>query len=340
VVEGVRRTFLKQGRRRAVIATLITAACGYGLQAMGFLDLSVQYYSAIFPFTADLNAIEALQAKGTFPSLKQVVPTTYCCAILTLLRVVLTDIVFRPIADSQMKLKALATTEGRRTIIRDKFTEVFWRFVLYCSAVLIGLWTLWGQPWMLGTGEPAECWSGWPLQTIEPAVYNFYVFSSGMYLHFFFFQFVDVQKKDFWEMLVHHIATIFLMLMSWLTNFVRIGTLVLLLHDFSDVFLESAKLFNYVHTYGKKEWSSTVADILFYAFAVSFVGTRLVFFPFYILNSTLHESKGVLGEFPGYYVFNGLLIVLQLLHLFWASMILGALWTKFTAGTLTDKREE
>jgi len=51
-------------------------------------------------------------------------------------------------------------------------------------------------------------------------------------------QFVDVKRKDFWQMFVHHICTICLLSFSWICNFHRIGTLVLLTHDCGDIFLE------------------------------------------------------------------------------------------------------
>lgn len=51
-------------------------------------------------------------------------------------------------------------------------------------------------------------------------------------------QFFDVKRKDFWQMFVHHIATITLMSFSWICNLHRVGTLVLLVHDCADIFLE------------------------------------------------------------------------------------------------------
>lgn len=51
-------------------------------------------------------------------------------------------------------------------------------------------------------------------------------------------QFRDVKRKDFWQMFVHHIATILLMAFSWVCNLIRVGTLVLLVHDCADIFLE------------------------------------------------------------------------------------------------------
>jgi len=48
----------------------------------------------------------------------------------------------------------------------------------------------------------------------------------------------DVAVKDFVEMIIHHFATISLMAMSWSANMIRIGTLVLCVHDAVDYMLE------------------------------------------------------------------------------------------------------
>jgi ceramide synthetase len=39
----------------------------------------------------------------------------------------------------------------------------------------------------------------------------------GMYLHLVVYQFVDTKRSDFWEMFVHHIATIGLIVFSWMS---------------------------------------------------------------------------------------------------------------------------
>ena len=44
--------------------------------------------------------------------------------------------------------------------------------------------------------------------------------------------------QDFKEQIVHHIATIFLLGFSYCSNYVRVGTLVMLVHDSSDFLLE------------------------------------------------------------------------------------------------------
>jgi len=44
--------------------------------------------------------------------------------------------------------------------------------------------------------------------------------------------------QDFWQMIVHHVVTISLMVMSWTANMIRVGTLVLCVHDAVDYLLE------------------------------------------------------------------------------------------------------
>jgi len=62
--------------------------------------------------------------------------------------------------------------------------------------------------------------------------------SMAFYWALSFSQFFDVKRKDFWQMFIHHIATISLMCFSWVGNLTRIGSLVLLVHDSADIFLE------------------------------------------------------------------------------------------------------
>jgi hypothetical protein len=71
----------------------------------------------------------------------------------------------------------------------------------------------------------------------------FYCVQTGFYIqaiHYLIFH--EVRRKDWLESLIHHIVTVFLMSYSYYVNFTRIGIMVMLLHDVSDIFLEVAKL--------------------------------------------------------------------------------------------------
>lgn len=126
---------------------------------------------------------------------------------------------------------------------------------------------------------------------------------------------VDVKRKDFKEQVVHHIATIILIGFSYIANYVRVGTLVMLVHDSADIILEVGKMLHYAL------WATT-CDVLFVLFALMFLVTRLYVFPSRIIHTTLIVSMQFYEPFFGYYFFNALLFVLQVLHIYWAYLIL------------------
>uniref|UniRef100_A0A665WXL9 Ceramide synthase 2-like n=1 Tax=Echeneis naucrates TaxID=173247 RepID=A0A665WXL9_ECHNA len=176
-----------------------------------------------------------------------------------------------------------------------KFCEASWRFVFYLVAFTVGLGSL--------------------INPVAEAHYWYYILELGFYLSLLMCVSVDVKRKDFKEQVIHHIATIFLVGFSYCANYVRVGTLVMLVHDSSDFLLESAKMFHYAG------WTKT-CDSLFVIFALVFLITRLVVFPLRVIHTTLVVSLEFFQPFFGYYFFNALLLILQALHIFWAYLIL------------------
>jgi len=83
----------------------------------------------------------------------------------------------------------------------------------------------------------------------------------AFYWSLVFSQFIDVKRKDFWQMFIHHIATITLLSFSYLVNFVRVGTLVLVIHDCGYYWLEVKKrkkelYINHVLFFSVQKWRS------------------------------------------------------------------------------------
>lgn len=205
----------------------------------------------------------------------------------------------------------------RRQLLRkpsqlQRFKEASWRFVYYLCSFWSGLYVLWDKPWLWETNC---CWQNYPRQHVPTDIWWYYLIELGFYLSLVLSLFRDVRRKDFREMMIHHIATISLMTLSWSNNMIRIGTLVLCVHDTVDYWLEAAKLANYCKY-------SRLCNSLFVVFAVLWFVTRLIIFPFRILHNTLFEGHLKVGMFPMYYLYNVLLCVLQVLHVIWFYMIL------------------
>jgi len=75
-------------------------------------------------------------------------------------------------------------------------------------------------------------------------------------------------------------------------RFARVGSVVLALHDASDVFLEIGKMSKY-------SGAETMASFAFILFVLSWIILRLIYYPFWILWST----RFIFVCFPIYIIF-------------------------------------
>ncbi|KAJ0001901.1 hypothetical protein NQD34_001697 [Periophthalmus magnuspinnatus] len=211
-----------------------------------------------------------------------------------------------------------------------KFTEACWRFFFYLLAFGGGILAVYDKEWFYDT---KEVWTGFPKQSMLDSQYWYYILEMSFYCSLLLSVAFDIKRKDFREQIIHHCATLVLLSFSWCVNYIRVGTLVMLVHDASDVLLESAKLFNYA------KWETTCKS-LFVLFAIVFMLTRLVIFPFWLIHCTWVYPPHYYPPFFGYYFFNVMLLILQALHLFWAYLILRMVH-KFVFGKLTkDERSD
>ena len=220
-----------------------------------------------------------------------------------------------------------------------KFVEALWRFLLYTGCCIIGFRALFvpgTASWILDT---TQHWENWPNHRVTTAMDFYYQVQLGAYLHQLFW--TEVSRSDALEMLIHHMTTILLLSFSYVTNFTRIGASILLLHDSSDVLLESAKCFNYISKAKDNKWACKFCDIIFALFAITFLITRLILYPRYIIFSVFYEAPNYFGtNWAGFWVFSVLLVVLQLLHIFWFYLIAKMLWTLFSTGVDKDERSD
>ena len=221
-----------------------------------------------------------------------------------------------------------------------KFVEAVWRFIFYLVFEIVGYFTLVSPtvaPWL---GDTTQHWEHWPLHDLTGPIRFYYQVELGSYIHQFLW--TEVERSDAVEMMVHHLTTIALISLSYLTNFTRVGTSILFLHDSADIFLESAKIFNYISKADGRVWAKHMTDVVFATFAIIFFITRIIVYPRFILSSVLYEAPVYLGgsDWIGFYVFAGLLIVLQVLHIFWFYLIARMIYKLITTGIEKDERSD
>jgi sphingoid base N-palmitoyltransferase len=259
-----------------------------------------------------------------------------------------------PFQTSELKALSAETSLSAETIHKEfmirrrskvqnkkytKFVEAAWRFIFYSVFTILGYFTLFVPspvPWVL---ESKEHWNNWPVQEIFPMVKIYYLVELGAYFHQL--AWTEINRSDSLEMIAHHLITIALLLSSHVLNFVRIGVTVLFIHDISDVFLEFAKCFNYISKVKGQKWASTVCDILFAIFAISFFILRLVIYPYWIFYTSYVDATEIFGQnWFGFDVFYWLLLSLQALHVFWFYLICRMIYRLLTTGIEKDERSD
>ncbi|XP_044528566.1 ceramide synthase 4-like [Gracilinanus agilis] len=199
-----------------------------------------------------------------------------------------------------------------RPLPSKKFTEACWKFTVYISSFFGGLFILYDEPWFW---DAEMCWHGFPKQILKPSIYWWYLLEFGFYISLLFTLPFDVKRKDFVEQVIHHFSAIILIYFSYCANYIRIGTLVIVIHDVSDIFLEAGKVLHYAQR-------KHACDKIFIIFTMTFFITRLIVFPSKVLYTTYYSSMVNHEPFFGYYFTNALLMTLQALHVFWSYLIL------------------
>ncbi|EPB70799.1 Longevity-assurance protein [Ancylostoma ceylanicum] len=192
--------------------------------------------------------------------------------------------------------------------------------------------------------DVSECWRGWPHHNISSAVWWYYIIEASFYWALFIGTLcVDVRRADFVQMMLHHGITIALLYVSWSMNMVRVGTLVLFVHDAADIFIEIAKIVRYAN------WQTTL-NVLFVIFIVVWTATRLVFYPFWIIRSVWFDAPELIQSSYRWtnlwqrpLVPRLLMVMLSsllVLHIFWTYVILKVAYKSVQGGELDDVREE
>ncbi|KIH45596.1 Longevity-assurance protein, partial [Ancylostoma duodenale] len=192
--------------------------------------------------------------------------------------------------------------------------------------------------------DVSECWRGWPHHNISSAVWWYYIIEASFYWALFIGTLcVDVRRADFIQMMLHHGITIALLYVSWSMNMVRVGTLVLFVHDAADIFIEIAKIVRYAN------WQTTL-NVLFVIFIVVWTATRLVFYPFWIIRSVWFDAPELIQSSYRWtnlwqrpLVPRLLMVMLSsllVLHIFWTYVILKVAYKSVQGGELDDVREE
>ena len=170
--------------------------------------------------------------------------------------------------------------------------------------------------------------------------------------------FVEKHRKDFAQMVTHHIATMLLVGGSYFGGYGRVGSMIMLCMDPADVPLHIAKVIKYMAVDSKEKVVNPtiqlICDIMFGIFMLVFTFTRLVVFG-YLCYSGTFESAWRWADKPlewsefvpavkiaydaNVWMCIAALWVLYGLQVFWKSLIMRVLLKIIAGGSADDIRE-
>ena len=244
--------------------------------------------------------------------------------------------------------KGDAKTAARKA----KFVSAACEMAVYSSSFVVGSVLLWRQPWVWPT---SEWWRGGPQARVEKGMGFFYVAYAARYVAMLVLVLTSPRKKDFHEMILHHVVTAALVLLSYTAGLIRAGLVIMVLFDVADPFLHAAKTINYLKESAPTGTAtqgalSTVTDALFGMFALSLFLTRIVLFTYVTLSvfyEAVIESSPTGDYFEGLeltdvslFVCQALTLTLYVLQWFWFALLVDLIRRTLRGEDLKDNRSD
>jgi len=249
-----------------------------------------------------------------------------------------------------------------------KFGEYVFRLIYHSALAIYGVLYFKDKPWWhKDQGGTSLVFLDYPNHTIETGMIWYYLVQSAYNVDAFIsllelsvdvklqglvnkntkkfqgplqFSWSKTARGDFSEMMVHHVITNCLVIGSSHCRFTKIGSMVFMMHDISDVPVDMSKLANFM------KWNIATV-VSFVLMVIIWVITRMNILPFVIVKSVWYESHYVYSQgtvdircYKMYFGhFMGLLSGITLLHYFWFTMFIKIGYELIFKGKIQDLTE-
>ncbi|MCO5596178.1 hypothetical protein L7F22_050238 [Adiantum nelumboides] len=227
---------------------------------------------------------------------------------------------------------------------RERFMEQGYSFLYWGSAGLFGIYVMSFQDsWWY---QMEHLWVKYPhwMMRSELKVYYLLQFSYWMQQALVMLLRLEAPRKDYYELIAHHLVTLWLVGWSYLVNLTMIGTTVFVCMDVPDAWLAAAKGLNYLDL-------NTIATTTF--IILMFVWT---YFRIYLSAATLYSVYYQFDLIPHYarewnprkgwwmiwwmkYQTFAPLFLLLLLNIFWYVLMWRVMY-RAVQGNVSDVRED
>ncbi|KAJ4005988.1 Sphingosine N-acyltransferase lag1 [Fusarium irregulare] len=285
----------------------------------------------------------------------------YLVLFLVVLLTALRDVTMRCITSP------IATSWGLSKSKKARFNEQAWLFIYYATGWTIGMYIYVTSVYWL---DLKSMWTKWPNREVSGTMKWYMLAQTAFWLQQMVTINIEKRRKDYWQMVSHHLVTIALCYSSYRYGLTRVSHVTLILMDFNDLVFSAAKCLKYLGL-------QTACDIMFGFFVMSWVWCRHVAFVmvcwsgyahslpihgkncyigsgdtitgpepvprdgfFYILEPLIYDSGRICYDLTINWMFVGGLLFLEGLMIFWLVMILKLVVRILRGGNVEDTRSD
>ncbi|CAO3617303.1 unnamed protein product [Cunninghamella echinulata] len=222
----------------------------------------------------------------------------------------------------------------------DRFCEQVWSFIYYTCSFSAGIAVMYGTEWWFDT---RYFWMNYPVTDYTKAFKYYYLVQFAYWLQQIFVLKIEAPRKDYQELVMHHINTLLLIFFSYCCNFTKVGNAVFVCMDLPDAVLALAKALNYA-------CPGIICNVTFVAMLISWMYTRVYLYGGIIISSwtepilyvdfKLDPLNGHWFPYFVVYIIPGLMLGLYALILFWTAMIFKVLYKIVFSDEVKDVRSD
>lgn len=224
-------------------------------------------------------------------------------------------------------------------LMQRKFKDQAWQLFIHSTMAALEIYIVSDTTWWW---DPPSAFSPCPRFFLEGTAHHiwivefFYILQLAIWVWTgFSCKWLESRRKDYVEMMVHHLATVSLVLGSLIYHEHAFGILVLLAHDLSDVPLDLLKMSNYLkledrHGYYIVEFFFSITTFVtwpylrlyYFPYRLAYLGSFYGYGSLCAQGDSLYEQCATTGSRCHGTV---LLAILTVLHVYWWLLLLRVL---------------
>ena len=182
-----------------------------------------------------------------------------------------------------------------------------------------------------GSGDVKDLFKDYPFVKFPPGYELYFTGTMGYHLAGCLYHFFGKKlNNDYFEMVLHHLVTLYLYGYSYLTHTI-IGGVIAVLHDIADIFVTNTRIWSD----SKFTWPLRISFVLLLPI---WFYTRMLVFP-YIIYTIIVTPVNFASDYIKFY-FAFLLSCLCFLHYYWFTLMIKMVINFFTKGIEEDLQNQ